>query len=100
MTLGFGPNPNTNLLRDSVSDLTPKPATDSYSRPNPKDSVKSNFIHGDNVIKGKPGLEKFSFSVENVFVNPILFVTFVEVILFDFNRGWLSVKLQILIKEN
>ena len=41
LTSGFGPNPNTNLLSDSVSDLTPKPATDSDSRPNPKDSVKS-----------------------------------------------------------
>ena len=40
---GFGPNLNTNLLRDSVSDSTPKPATDSNLRPNPKDSVKSNF---------------------------------------------------------
>ena len=40
-TSGFGPNPNTNLLMESVSDLTPKPATDSDSRPNPKDSVKS-----------------------------------------------------------
>ena len=46
MTSGFGPNPNTNLLRDSVSDLTPKPATDSDWRPKPKDSVKSrNLLH-------------------------------------------------------
>ena len=41
LTFGFGPNPNTNLFQDSVSDLTSKPATDSDLRPNPKDSVKS-----------------------------------------------------------
>ena len=38
---GFGLNPNTNIFKDAVSDLTPKPATDSDLRPNPKDSVKS-----------------------------------------------------------
>ena len=35
--------PNPNLFRDSDSDLTSKPATDSDSRPNLKDSVKSTF---------------------------------------------------------
>jgi hypothetical protein len=39
-TFGLGPNKNMNLLRELVSNLKPKPATDSDSRQNPKDSVK------------------------------------------------------------
>ena len=35
-----------------------------------------------------PEVEKLLFSVENVFVNPILFLTFVKVILFSFNKEY------------
>ena len=43
------PNSKMNLFWDLVSDLTSKPDTDSDSRPNPKDSVKSIVFHLEKV---------------------------------------------------